>query len=217
MKWTFKAVCTAALLFFNACSISETGVPVSEISSEPSECEQSGSEFCSVDGGTVQLELFINTPNPIDPNESVGSCAGESHNKDTASAVNRFTYCFDISGTCNEAGLESAVIVAKTSLDGFSTSNIVGTCKRGRFHVQVQQVMTSCAVYKNDVDILVNRFDINHKFCAQHRIQLELVGKKADGTEVRNEARAQKEIAFVVRNRPECNGAPENTFTAGCL
>jgi hypothetical protein len=211
MKWTHKAAFLAALFFFNGCSISETGVPVDEIASEIDECEESGSENCSIDGSSVQLELFINTPKPIDPSESIGSCGGVSHNKDTASAINKFTYCFDISGTCNEAGLESAVVVARTSLDGFSTSNIVGTCKRGRFHVQVQQVLTSCANH------VAKRFDINHKFCAQHTIELELVGKKADGTEVRNQARAKKTIPFVVKQRPECNGSPENTFTASCL
>jgi|GEM_PF-2397565 len=212
MKWIFKAASLAALFFLSACSISETGVPVDQISSAPSECEQSGSENCNVDGSAVRLELMIQTPeSSLSLTESVGSCAGVSHDKNTASGLNRFTYCFDVSGTCNEAGLESAVIVAKTSLDGFSTKNVVGTCKRGRFHVQIQKVLTGCADHAN------NRYDINHKFCAQHRLQLELVGKKADGTEVRNEARAKKEIPFTVNNRPECSPPPGSTFTANCL
>jgi len=210
MKCALQAALLAAFLLLGACSVSETGLPLEEVSNEPDECEQSGSEFCSVDGNAVQLELFIGTPNPIEPTSSVGNCAGESHDRTTASALERYTYCFDISGTCNEAGLESSSIVASTSIDGFATRTVVGTCKRGRFHVQVQQVMATCA------DHVVRRYDINNKFCALHRIELELVGKKADGTEIRNQARAKKEITFVVRNRPECTGSPDNTFSLNC-
>jgi len=180
MKSTLRAALVAALLILSACSITDSGVAIDEIDSTvDDECEASGSEFCSGSSSAVQLELRINTSD-LEPTSSVGNCASAGRKSNSNSdpsfdftggqdlALNRLTYCFDISGTCNEAGLESAAIVASTSIDGFNTSLVLGTCKRGRFHVQVQQRMASCA------DHTAPQYDINHLFCQQHRIRLSL-------------------------------------------
>lgn len=180
MKNLYKTALAVFILFsLNGCSIDETGTALSDLDS-PSECEQSGGKFCDIDANQVELELIItNTGNPVRSEATTGSCGGVS-----PSGPNSGIYCFDIAGTCNEAGLASAVIVGRA----FGGSEVLGTCTRGRFRVQYQHTFTAS------------------EFCLEHNLELELIGKRIDNTEVRNPSRARKSIfiAAATENHPDC-------------
>ena len=196
MKWITKASLLGLFFLMSACSVSETGVPTTDLDSNPSECEASGSQFCDIEGSDVQLELLINTPNPIVAQTTQGSCQGISLDPtvtDTNSLPNPelLRFCFDVAGLCNEAGLGTASIVASVpanTIASFTTPRTLGTCRRGRFHVQLQVLF---AVSSNEL-------------CMLHTLQLDLIGKRADGSEVVNESRGRQTIGFQVPNHAEC-------------
>lgn len=174
------------LTSITSCTVSEEGIQTSQINAD--ECEKSGGEFCSVEGTAVDLELIIKTVPPIRSASASGDCNGNANrttNGDKPTVDNNI-YCFDVSGDCNEGGLDTAAVVAKTSLDGLVSSNNLGSCKRGRFHVQLRVQLSPTNI------------------CRQHTLELELVGKKLDGTEVRQPAKAKKRIIFQADNNENC-------------
>lgn len=172
-------------ILFSGCTIDEQGVDPASV--DASECEKSGGQNCSVDGSEVDLELNIETSSPMDARSAAGDCNGEDNRDFDGSLItDNDMYCFDVSGTCNEAGLDLASVVAKTSLDDFATSFNLGSCKRGKFHVQLRVQLLTPAL------------------CKLHTLKLELIGKKADGTEVVQPAKARDEVGFKVSNHEEC-------------
>ncbi|MGH1468526.1 MAG: hypothetical protein ACRBBP_06565 [Bdellovibrionales bacterium] len=175
----------ALFILFAGCTVDEQGVDIASVDAD--ECEESGGLHCSADGSTVDLELNIKTGNPIDTRSANGDCDGDN-NRDFAGDLLTGTdiYCFDVSGTCNEAGLDLASVIAKTSLDDFNASFNLGSCKRGKFHVQLR------------VQLLPG------DLCRLHTLKLELIGKKADGTEVIQPAKARDEVGFKVSNHENC-------------
>ncbi len=164
------------LALLSGCTIDQAGT-VDPSSVNADECAESGGEFCSIDGSSVALELIIKTTSPVTPKSIEGDCNG-----DALSPLNEF--CFDVSGDCNEAGLDLAAIVATADISGAVETVNLGSCKRGRFHVQLRLIL-------NPVDRGI-----------LHKVDLELVGKKADGTEVRQPAKAKKTIHILVPQEP---------------
>ncbi len=173
------------LLLLTTCVIDEQGTNLSEVATDA--CKDSGGQYCVVDGSNIDLELVIQTSNPISALSANGDCNGNSNRNSTgALTAGSDNFCFDVSGLCNEGGLDLALIIGKTSLDDFSTSFNLGSCKRGKFHVQLRVQLTSADL------------------CTLHTLQLELVGKKADGTEVLQPAKARKKTGFQVPNHQQC-------------
>ncbi len=173
------------LLLLTTCVIDEQGTNLSQ--TETNNCEESDGQYCLVDDSNINLELIIQTPNPIITLSANGDCNGNSNRDITGALITGSNnFCFDVSGLCNEGGLDLAFIIAKTSLDGFSNSFNLGSCKRGKFHVQLR------------VQLIVSGL------CKLHTLQLELIGKKIDGTEVLQPAKARKTIGFQVSNHEEC-------------
>lgn len=174
----------AVMLLFTGCTISEDGIDTANIDADV--CEESGGEFCSPDDSVSSLELLIETNDPVISESSNGDCDGGRSN----GSVDSLNYCFDISGLCNEAGLDLAHVVARHSLDGFTSSQTLGSCQKGKFHVQFKIGLSGVAGPNG--------------FCRLHTLELELVGKKADGSEVTLPSKAKKRIGFIVRNNEAC-------------
>lgn len=179
-----------------SCTIDEAGIETSTIDAD--ECEASGGEFCSIDGSSISLELIINTTKDMTSDSANSNCNGNTdrdadgilgdidENGNDGDDVDEDIFCFDISGDCNEAGLDLAAIVATTSISGSAESANLGSCKRGKFHVQLRLKLETALR------------------CLSHQVEIELIGKKADGTEVRQPARAKKTIFVKVQDHPDC-------------
>lgn len=175
-----------ALCLLSGCTINEDGAEIATI--EDTECEDSGGAFCNEDSSISNLELVIETANPLIPSSANGDCNGnDTRDLDGDKPLaEENQYCFDFSGSCNESGLDSASVVGRLSLDSFNTAYTLGSCKRGRFHVQLRLGLNSS------------------QLCTLHTLELELVGQKIDGTEVTEPAKAKKRTGFQVFNHEDC-------------
>lgn len=179
------------------CTISEDGVDTASIDADV--CEESGGEFCSTDGTSVDLELIIKTSDPIITDSANGDCDANVTRdingvKGDINGISQ-QFCFDISGLCNEAGLDLASIVVRSSLDSFGSSTTIGSCQRGKFHVQVRMSLDT-GVFGDNSD--------QGDLCRLHTLELELVGKKADGSEITQSSKSKKRIGFRVSNHVKC-------------
>lgn len=175
------------LALLSGCTINEEGAEIATIEDD-TECEDSGGAFCNEDSSVTNLELVIETANPLIAASANGDCNGNDTrlaNGDKP-ALETLLYCFDFSGSCNEASLDSAFVVGRLSLDSFNTAYTLGSCKRGRFHVQLRLGLTL------------------GQLCTLHTLELELIGKRADETEVTEPAKARKRTGFQVFNHESC-------------
>ncbi len=184
MKKVFFILTLSALL--QACTLDQEGVALDSIGE--SECEKSGSLFCNEEASVTDLELVIESDDTVIPASANGDCNGSDtrdlNGDKPLSEENQ--YCFDFSGACNEAGLDTALIVGTLSLDGFNTSYTLGSCKRGRFHVQLRLTLNPSQI------------------CQRHEVRLELIGEKADGTKVQEPSKAKKTTHFQVLRHEDC-------------
>jgi hypothetical protein len=182
MKLHYKAVFAAFLIFsLQACTVEESGTQTSSVDAS-NECRDSGGSFCDVGKNGVELELLINTTSPLVLPEHSGGCDDNPLSNE---------YCFEIAGTCNEAGLESADIVARA----FGESQTLGTCQRGRFQVLYRRAFAPPGTPSSPTTATL---------CDQHTLELELIGKPIGGGEIINVGKARKPITISVSNHESC-------------
>lgn len=182
MKMYYKAALAAFLIFsLQGCTVDESGTETSNVDAS-NECQESGGSFCDVGADGVQLELLINTTNPLVLPENSGGCDDNPSSNE---------YCFEIAGTCNEAGLESADILVRA----FGVSQTLGTCRRGRFQVLYRRTFDPPGTASSPTTATL---------CDQHEIELELIGKPIEGGERRNVATARKPFIISVSNHESC-------------
>jgi len=192
MKKSFLYLLSFTLMFFtSACTVSESGVDLSSTQTEDvSECEQSGSTNCVEEDltGFSTLSMSILSPNPLRSTAATANCSESGLirgiNPVPGSRLRNQTYCFDISGVCNEGKNASASVIIVNPPNFIQTpgetsliSNVVGECNRGRFQVR----------------IAANFFSLDRSIlCQSHTIELELIGKSINDEEERNPAQARK-------------------------
>lgn len=175
--------------FLTSCSVTEDGLDFS--STNVSDCEKSGGEFCAVEGTSFDLELIVTSDNPAQTRTTAGNCdAGSPYVQSNNSNV----YCFDISGKCKADKYDANVIVGRAdTVTRVGGSTILanqplslGSCKKGRFAVQLRAELT------------------NSQLCKPHKLTLELIGKNIDGSEEKNPTRAKKSIHYSVPLHETC-------------
>lgn len=200
-KITFYFVLPLSLLLYTSCTVQEDGVNI-ESSVDVDECEASGSTNCVSDPGSNGLELNILTSNPQRPLSPQGDCIANEGNPspdpfDSPTVTPNRSYCFDISGTCNEGTNASASIIIvnppsfiRTPLEGSLISPVIADCIQGRFRAQIE------ADFTGEPDSVL---------CQGHTIELELVGKTINDEEQRNPAQARKFMDISAQNHYDCN------------
>lgn len=178
-------------LIASSCSLENSTSPFSQL--DISECEQTGGENCDITAGnSAKLNLNIKTPNPVESKSTSGTCgntnsfltpAGPNVNSPT---VVSNTYCWDISGTCNQGIYRGSKIIANANVSGAIQNQNLGSCIRGKFQVQLK----------------LNLLD--SELCKSHDLTLELIGLDLSGTEHTNSVHARKKIQFSVPQHPSC-------------
>jgi hypothetical protein len=186
---------------FISCTVDESGLDI-ESSIDVNECEASGSSNCVTLPGSNGLELNILSANPQRPFSPQGDCVANEGNPapdpfDNPTVTPNRSYCFDISGTCNEGSNASASVIIvnppafiRTPLTGSLISPVIADCVRGRFRAQIE------ADFTTEPDTVL---------CQRHTIELELVGKTINDEEERNPAQARKFMDISAQNHYDCN------------
>lgn len=192
------------MLFLSSCTVSESGVDLSSTQTEDiSECEQSGSTNCVPEDltGFSTLSMSILSPNPLRSLAATANCAESGLirgiNPIPGFALRSMSYCFDISGVCNEGKNVSASIIIvnppsfiQTPGENSLISNVIGECERGRFQARI-----AANFFSFDRSIL----------CQSHTIELELIGKSINDEEERNPAQARKFLDISAASDYSCS------------